>query len=58
MDSQWNHEAGNFEIDSSDYEKAFENYISDVDDDEGESRDENCFGGNRELRFPSPQLHA
>lgn len=35
MDSQWNHEAGNFAMDNNnDYEKAFESYISDVDDDD------------------------
>lgn len=38
MDSQWNHEANNFAMDNNDYEKAFESYISDVDDDDGESR--------------------
>jgi hypothetical protein len=35
MDSQWNHEANNFAMDN-DYEKAFESYISDVEDDDGE----------------------
>jgi hypothetical protein len=35
MDKQWNHEAGNFAMDNNnDYEKAFESYISDVDDDD------------------------
>lgn len=38
MDSQWNHEANNFAMDNNDYEKAFESYISDVDDDDGKSR--------------------
>lgn len=33
VDSQWNHEANNFAMDNNDYEKAFESYISDVDDD-------------------------
>lgn len=35
--NQWNHESSNFAaMDSNDYEKAFESYISDVDDeDEG-----------------------
>lgn len=37
MDSQWKHDASNFAMDNNDYEKAFESYISDVeDDDEGE----------------------
>ncbi|KAG5676945.1 hypothetical protein PVAND_006739 [Polypedilum vanderplanki] len=35
MDNKWNHEAGNFAMDNNnDYEKAFESYISDVDDDD------------------------
>lgn len=35
MDSQWSHEANNFAaMDNNDYEKAFESYISDVDDDD------------------------
>ncbi|CRL08688.1 CLUMA_CG021667, isoform A [Clunio marinus] len=34
MDSQWNHEANTFAMDNSDYEKAFETYISDVEDDD------------------------
>lgn len=34
MDSQWKHEAAsNFAMDNNDYEKAFESFISDVDDD-------------------------
>lgn len=33
VDSQWNHEANNFAMDNNDYEKAFESYISDADDD-------------------------
>lgn len=33
--NQWNHESSNFAaMDSNDYEKAFESYISDVDDDD------------------------
>lgn len=37
MDSQWKHDASNFAMDNNDYEKAFESYISDVeDDDDGE----------------------
>jgi hypothetical protein len=36
-DSQWKHDATNFAMDNNDYEKAFESYISDVeDDDDGE----------------------
>lgn len=38
MDSQWNHEANSFAMDNNDYEKAFESYISDVEDDDGEFR--------------------
>lgn len=35
MDSQWKHDASNnFAMDNNDYEKAFESYISDVDDDD------------------------
>lgn len=34
VDSQWNRENSNFVMDNNDYEKAFENYIS---DDNGES---------------------
>lgn len=34
VDSQWKHEAANnFAMDNNDYEKAFESFISDVDDD-------------------------
>lgn len=29
VDSQWNRENSNFVMDNNDYEKAFENYISD-----------------------------
>lgn len=42
VDSQWNREASNFAMDNNDYEKAFESYISDVDDDDGELE---CFWG-------------
>lgn len=45
MDSQWNHEANNFAMDNNDYEKAFESYISDVDDD-GESEFQYRFWAN------------
>lgn len=35
MDNKWNHESANFAMDNNnDYEKAFESYISDVDDDD------------------------
>lgn len=43
FDSQWNREASNFAMDNNDYEKAFESYISDVDDDDGELK---CFWGD------------
>lgn len=43
VDSQWNREASNFAMDNNDYEKAFESYISDVDDDDGELK---CFWGD------------
>lgn len=33
-DNQWNHETGNFAMDNNEYEKAFESYISDVDNDD------------------------
>lgn len=36
MDNSWNHEANNFAMDNNDYEKAFESYISDVEDEDGE----------------------
>lgn len=51
MDSQWNHEANNFAMDN-DYEKTFESYISDVDDEDGElSWCNNGFGANHAVDF-------
>lgn len=40
--NQWNHESSNFAaMDNNDYEKAFESYISDVDDDDEDFNAEN-----------------
>lgn len=36
VDSQWNIDANNFATDNTDYEKAFESYISDDAEDDGE----------------------
>ena len=50
MDSQWKHEANNFAMDNNDYEKAFESYISDADDDgeffikKKQKKNQNYFG--------------
>lgn len=54
LDSQWTREANSFAMDNNDYEKAFESYISDVDDDDGELQViklVSCFRGDRGIDY-------